>query len=67
MHSADNWHSVLEPVVARYRDVDIRRYFRGGADSSIADDSGRKRASGIYRHVYIGTLELWCTADRWYK
>jgi len=31
VHSADDWHSVLEPVVARYRDPDIRRLFRGDA------------------------------------
>ena len=31
MHSADDWHSVLEPVVARYRDADIPRFFRGDA------------------------------------
>jgi len=29
--SADDWHSVLKPIVARYRDVDIRRFFRGDA------------------------------------
>ncbi len=29
--SADDWHSVLEPIVARYRDGDIRRFFRGDA------------------------------------
>jgi hypothetical protein len=31
VHSADDWHSVLEPVVARYRDAKIRRFFRGDA------------------------------------
>jgi len=31
VHSADDWHSVLEPIVARYRDADIRRFFRGDA------------------------------------
>ncbi len=31
VHSADDWHSVLEPVVARYRDADVRRFFRGDA------------------------------------
>jgi len=31
VHSADDWRSVLEPVVARYRDRDIRRFFRGDA------------------------------------
>jgi hypothetical protein len=32
--SADDWRSVLEPVVARYRDLDIGKYFRG--DSAFA-------------------------------
>lgn len=31
VHSADDWHSVLEPVVARYRGENIRRFFRGDA------------------------------------
>ena len=29
--SADDWRSVLEPIVVRYRARDIRRYFRGDA------------------------------------
>ncbi len=29
--SADDWRSVLEPIVARYRHMDIRRFFRGDA------------------------------------
>ena len=35
VHSADDWHSVLEPVVARYRDADILRFFR--ADAAFAN------------------------------
>lgn len=35
VHSADDWHSLLEPVVARYRDANMRRYFRG--DAAFAD------------------------------
>jgi hypothetical protein len=31
VHSADDWRSVLEPVVARYRGTVKRRYFRGDA------------------------------------
>ena len=31
VHSVDDWQSVLEPVVARYRDANIRRFFRGDA------------------------------------
>ncbi len=29
VHSADGWRAVLEPVVARYRNRKLRRYFRG--------------------------------------
>ena len=31
VHSADDWRSVLEPVVARYRGEEIKRFFRGDA------------------------------------
>jgi len=31
VHSADNWRAVLEPVVARYREWSLDRYFRGDA------------------------------------
>ncbi len=31
VHSADDWQSVLEPVVNRYRDKSLERYFRGDA------------------------------------
>jgi hypothetical protein len=29
--SADDWRSVLEPIIARYRDLDIARFLRGDA------------------------------------
>jgi hypothetical protein len=35
VHSADGWRGVLEPVVARYRERDLRRYFR--ADAAFAN------------------------------
>ena len=35
VHSADRWREVLEPVVARYRELDIERYFR--ADAAFAE------------------------------
>jgi len=35
--SADEWRSVLEPVVARYRDLDLRKYFRGDAAFAIPE------------------------------
>lgn len=31
VHSADDWQSVLEPIVERYRGYDIVRFFRGDA------------------------------------
>ena len=31
VHSADDWRSVLEPVVARYRLLGIKKFFRGDA------------------------------------
>ena len=31
MHSADDWLSVLQPVVARYRERPLKRFFRGDA------------------------------------
>jgi len=34
VHSADGWRKVLEPVVERYRDLKLRRYFR--ADAAFA-------------------------------
>ena len=35
VHSADDWRSLLEPIINRYRDHDILRFFRG--DAAFAD------------------------------
>jgi len=37
VHSADGWRNVLEPVVARYRERNLRRYFRGDAAFAAPD------------------------------
>ncbi|HSM16782.1 MAG TPA: IS1380 family transposase [Gemmatimonadales bacterium] len=37
VHSAHDWRDVLEPVVARYRDRRLRRYFRGDAAFASPD------------------------------
>lgn len=37
VHSADDWRSVLGPVVARYRDRTKRRFFRGDAAFALPD------------------------------
>ena len=31
VHSAEDWRLVLEPIVERYRNRDLRRYFRANA------------------------------------
>ena len=53
VHSADDWQSVLEPVVARYRGYDILRLFRG--DPGFADPH-------VYRYLeaegYFYTIRL---------
>jgi hypothetical protein len=42
VHSADNWQSVLKPIVSRYRDFNIARFFRG--DAAFANPN-------IYRYL----------------
>ncbi len=37
VHSADRWHDVLDPVVARYRGRGIRRLLRGDAAFALPD------------------------------
>ena len=37
VHSADGWRNVLEPVVERYRERTLRRYFRGDAAFALPD------------------------------
>jgi hypothetical protein len=37
VHSADDWRSVLEPVVARYRAMKVKKFFRGDAAFAIPE------------------------------
>jgi hypothetical protein len=37
VHSAEGWREVLEPVVERYRERTLRRYFRGDAAFALPD------------------------------
>ncbi len=46
VHSADDWRSVLEPVVARYRDQDLERFFRGDAAFANPELSSFLEAEG---------------------
>ena len=48
--SADDWQSVLEPIIERYRDLDVPRSFRGDAAFAIPDLYQRLEAEG-YRYA----------------
>ncbi len=37
VHSANGWRDVLEPIVARYKERALRRYFRGDAAFASPD------------------------------
>ena len=50
VHSADGWRGVLEPVVERYRQRDLRRYFRGDAAFASPDIYEFLEAEG-YRYT----------------
>ena len=42
VHTTGNWRSVLEPIIARYRGRQIKKYFRGDAGFANQD----RRESG---------------------
>jgi len=44
--SADDWQSVLEPVIERCRDLDVPKFFRGDAAFAIPDLYQRLEAEG---------------------
>jgi hypothetical protein len=37
VHSADDWRSALEPVIERYREAPVPKYFRGDAAFAIPE------------------------------
>ncbi|MBM3559065.1 MAG: IS1380 family transposase [Alphaproteobacteria bacterium] len=47
VHSADGWREALEPVVARYGNRDIRRYFRADAAFANPEVYGFLEAEGF--------------------
>lgn len=48
--SADDWRSVLEPVIERYRHLDVPRFFRGDAAFAIPELYALLEAEG-YRYA----------------
>ena len=69
VHSADGWRKVLEPVVARYKERDLRRVFPGDAAFASPDiykfleDEGflyairlpKNQVLLVYRTRFLGT------------
>jgi hypothetical protein len=55
VHSADGWRDVLEPVVERYRERDLRRYFRGDAAFASPDIYEFLEAEGFLYAVRLPT------------
>ena len=47
VHSAHEWRDVLEPVVARYRNRTLRRYFRGDAAFALTRSLRVSRSRGL--------------------
>jgi len=48
--SADDWHSVLEPVIERYRQLDVPKFFRGDAAFALPQLYEQLEAEG-YRYA----------------
>jgi hypothetical protein len=55
VHSADSWRDVLEPVVERYREPDLRRYFRGDAAFASPDIYEFLEAEGFLYAIRLPT------------
>ena len=53
VHSADGWRDVLEPVVERYKERQIRLYFRGDAAFASPDIYEYLEAEGILFAIRI--------------
>ena len=53
VHSADDWESVLKPVVVRYKGRNPRRYFRGDAAFALPDHYEYLEAEGFLYAIRI--------------
>jgi hypothetical protein len=53
VHSADDWQSVLEPVIARCRDCNILRFFRGDAGFADPDVYRFLEAEGYFYAIRL--------------
>ncbi|MFB0525695.1 MAG: IS1380 family transposase [Phycisphaerae bacterium] len=53
VHSADDWQSVLEPVIARYRGYDILQFSRGDADFADPHVYRFLEAEGYFYAIHL--------------
>jgi len=51
--SADDWRAVLEPVVERYRDLDVPKFFRGDAAFAIPELYELLEAEGCRYAIHL--------------
>ena len=58
VHSADDWRSVLEPVVARYRHKNLRRFFRGDGAFAKPEAYGYVEAEGYSYAIRLPANDL---------
>ena len=53
VHTADDWRSVLEPIIARYRGRQIKKYFRGDAGFATPE-----RYEFLEEEAFVYTIRL---------
>ena len=58
VHSADDWESVLKPVVVRYKGRNLRRYFRGDAAFALPELYEYLEAEGFLHAIRIPTNQV---------
>ena len=55
VHSADDWEAVLKPVIARYAQHDLKRFFRGNTILAIPKLYKTMEAGGYYYAIRLRT------------
>ena len=58
VHSADDWESVLKPVVVRYKGRNLRRYFRGDAAFASPEIYEYLEAEGFLYAIRLPTNQI---------
>lgn len=58
VHSADRWEEVLEPIVKRYEQKNIRKYFRGDAAFAKPEIYEYKEESGFLYAIRLPANEI---------